>query len=252
MNWLRRQIGSRKLERDLDKELRFHVESRTDDLTREGLDPAEARRRALAEFGCYEPTKEAARDARGTRWLGDLWQDLRYTRRVLWSAKGFTAAAVLSLGVGLGANAAVFRVMDGLMFRPLNVPRPAELFFVNRSLANGSRFSHPTYLQLASAVPGATFAVSSPPVFMQATINGAAQFVTTQLVSGNWFDVVGVGAGMGRLLAPSDDMGEGEPLAAVISDRLWEHRFGREPSVVGSTLMINGLAFTVAGIAQPG
>jgi hypothetical protein len=153
MNWLRRLLGSRRLERDLDKELRFHVESRTDDLTREGVDPAEARRRALAEFGCYEPTKEAARDARGTRWLGDLWQDLRYTRRVLWSAKGFTAAAVLSLGVGLGANAAVFRVMDGLMFRPLDVPRPGELFFVSRSVPNGSIISHPTYLQLASAVP---------------------------------------------------------------------------------------------------
>ena len=252
MNWLRRLVGARKLERDLDKELRFHVESRAEDLTREGVDPIEARRRALAEFGCYEPTKEAARDARGTRWLGDLWQDLRYTRRVLWSAKGFTAAAILSLGVGLGANAAVFRVMDGVMFRPLDVPRPNELFFVNRSQANESRFSHPTYLQLSSALPGAAFAVSSPPVTMQATIHGAAQLVNTQLISGNWFDVVGVRAGAGRLLTPSDDKGEGEPLAAVISDWLWERRFGREPSVVGSALMINGLAFTVAGIAQPG
>jgi predicted permease len=252
MNWLRRLLGTRRLEGELDKELRFHVESRTEDLTREGVDPVEARRRALAEFGGYEPAKEAARDARGTRWLGDLWQDLRYTRRGLWSAKGFTAAAVLSLGVGLGANAAVFRVMDGLMFRPLDVPRPAELFFVNRSQANASRFSHPTYLQLASAVPGAAFAVSSPPVTMQATIHGTARLVTTQLVSGNWFDVVGVRAGTGRLLAPSDDRGEGEPLAAVISDWLWERRFSRDPSVVGSTLMVNGLAFTVAGIAQPG
>jgi len=252
VNWLRRLMGSRKLERDLDKELRFHVESRAEDLTREGVDPHEARRRALAEFGCYEPVKEAARDARGTRWLGDLWQDVRYTRRVLWSAKGFTAAAVLSLGVGLGANAAVFRVMDGVMFRPLDVPRPNELFFVNRSQANESRFSHPTYLQLASAMPAAAFAVSSPPATMQATIHGAAQLVTTQLISGNWFDVVGVRAGTGRLLTPSDDRGQGEPLATVISDWLWERRFGREPSVVGSTLMINGLAFTVAGIAQPG
>ena len=252
MNWLRRLMGSRKLERELDKELRFHVESRADDLVREGIDPAEARRRALAEFGCYEPIKEAARDARGTRWLGDLWQDLRYTRRVLWSAKAFTAAAVLSLGVGLGANAAVFRVMDGLMFRPLNVPRPTELFFVNRSQANASRFSHHTYLQLASVVPDAAFAVSSPPVTMQVTIHGAAQLVTTQLVSGNWFDVIGVRAGAGRLLSPSDDRGEGEPLAAAISDSLWERRFNREPSVIGSTLMVNNLAFTVAGIAQPG
>jgi predicted permease len=252
MNWLRRLLGSQRLEGELDKELRFHVESRAEDLAREGVDPAEARRRALAEFGCYEPVKEAARDARGTRWLGDLWQDLRYTRRVLWSAKGFTAAAVLSLGVGLGANAAVFRVMDGLMFRPLDVPKPEELFFVTRSEAKESRFSHPTYLQLASAAPEAAFAVSSPPSTMQAIIHGTAQLMTTQLVSGNWFDVVGVRAGAGRLLTPSDDKGEGEPLAAVISDWLWEQRLDREPSVIGSTLMINGLAFTVAGVAQPG
>jgi predicted permease len=252
MNWLRRLLGQQKLERDLDKELRFHVESRIEDLTREGVDRVEARRRALAEFGCYEPIKEASRDARGTRWLGDLWQDLRYTRRVLWSAKGFTAAAVLSLGVGLGANAAVFRVMDGVMFRPLNVPRPNELFFVNRSLANESRFSHPTYLQFATGVPGASFAASSPPVTMQALIQGTARLVNTQLVTGNWFDLVGVRASAGRLLGPTDDRGEGEPLVAVISDWLWERRFGRASSVVGSTLMVNGLAFSVVGVAEPG
>ena len=252
MNWLRRLLGSRRLERELDKEVRFHVESRVEDLMREGVESGEARRRALAEFGCYEPIKEAARDARGTRWLGDLWQDLRYTRRVLWSAKGFTAAAVLSLGVGLGANAAVFRVMDGLMFRPLDVPAPSELFFVYRNPTNASRFSHPAYLQLASAAPEAQFAVSTPPVTMQATIDGAAQLVTTQLVSGNWFDVIGIRAGKGRVLGPSDDRGQGEALAAVISDSLWERRFRREPSVVGSTLMVNGLAFTVAGVAEPG
>ena len=252
MNWMRRLLGTQKLERDLDKELRFHVESRVEDLIREGVDRPEARRRALSEFGCYEPIKEAARDARGTRWLGDLWQDLRYTRRVLWSAKGFTAAAVLSLGVGLGANAAVFRVMDGVMFRPLDVPKPQELFFVNRSLANESRFSHPTYLQLSSGVPGASFAASSPPVTMQASIQGTARLVTTQLISGNWFDLVGVRAGTGRLLGPSDDRGEGEPLAAVISDWLWERRFGRASSVIGSTLLVNGLAFSIVGIAEPG
>ena len=252
MNWMRRLLGTQRLERDLDKELRFHVDSRIDDLTREGVDRSEARRRALSEFGCYEPIKEAARDTRGTRWLGDLWQDLRYTRRVLWSAKGFTAAAVLSLGVGLGANAAVFRVMDGVMFRPLDVPRPQELFFVNRSLANESRFSYPTYLQIASSVPGAIFAASSPPVTMQASIQGTARLVTTQLITGNWFELVGVRARTGRLLGPADDRGEGEPLAAVISDWLWERRFGREPSVIGSTLLVNGLAFSVVGIAEPG
>jgi hypothetical protein len=218
MSWLRRLFSTRRLERDLDKELRFHVESRTEDLRREGVAPAEARRRALAEFGCVEPIKEAARDARGTRWVGDLGQDLRYAFRVMWSARGFTAAAIVSLGVGLGANTAVFRVMDGVMFRPLDVPRPSELFFLHSSLADESRFSHPAYVQLASASPTAILAASSPPTMMQVAIDGVAQLVTSQLVTGNWFDVVGISETAGRLLRASDDLGAGEPPVVVISE----------------------------------
>ena len=203
----------------------------------------------MAEFRCYEPIKEAARDARGTRWLGDLWQDLRYTRRVLWSAKGFTAA-ILSLGVGLGANAAVFRVMDGLMLQPLDVPKPSELFFVYRNPTNASRFSHPTHFGWHPQ-PEAQFAVSTSGLHAgNDSRSGATRHYPAR--GGNWFDVIGVRAGLGHVLAASDDGGKGEPLAAVMSDWLWEMAI--QPRRVGRRfhLMINGLAFTVAGIAEPG
>lgn len=252
IQWLRRIWSTKRLEGELDKELRFHVDARTDDLVREGHTPVEARRLALAEFGGLEPIREASRDARGTRWLGDVWQDLRYASRVMWGHKLFTAAAVLSLGVGLGANAAVFRVMDSLMFRQLDVPRAGELFFLESSTAGESRVSHPAYQRLAAAVPQATLAVATPITTMQVEVKGVAQLTSAQLVSGNWFDMLGVTPAAGRVFTPDDERTDGREAVAVISDRMWTRSFGRDPGLVGSTLMVNGAALTVVGITPPG
>ncbi len=252
IQWLRRIWSKKRLEAELDKELRFHIDARTEDLIRDGHTPGEARRVALAEFGGIEPIREASRDARGTRWLSDIWQDLRYAGRVMWGSKAFTAAAVLSLGVGLGANAAVFRVMDSLMFRPLDVPHAAELFYLESSTAGESRVSHPAYLRLAAAAPQATLAVATPITTMQVEVKGVAQLTSAQLVSGNWFDMLGVTPAAGRVLTPDDDRTDGREAVAVISDRMWTRSFGRDPGIVGSTLMVNGAAFTVVGITPPG
>lgn len=252
IRWLRRVWSTQRLDGELDKELRFHVDARTDDLIRDGYAPDEARRLALAEFGGFEPIREASRDARGTRWLSDIWQDLRYASRVMWSHKVFTAAAVLSLGVGLGANAAVFRVMDSLMFRPLPVPQADELFYLESTTAQESRVSHPAYLRLAAAAPHTTLAVATPITTMQVEVKGVAQLTSAQLVSGNWFDMLGVKPAAGRLLTPEDDRTDGREAVAVISDRMWTRSFARDPGIVGSTLMVNGAAMTVVGITPPG
>lgn len=252
LRWFWRLMRGPRLERELDRELRFHVDSRIDALQREGHSPTEARRLALAEFGGLEPIKEAARDARGTRWVGDFWQDLRYTRRVLWSAKGFTLAAVVSLGVGLGANAAVFRVMDSLMFRPLDVPAPEELVVIESSRAEESRFSFPAVTQLQDAMPDAALAAFTPVLRMQLDVTGVAQLTTTQLVSGTWFPLIGIDPQAGRLLEPSDTAGSGEAPVAVISDRLWNRQFGRNRTAVGSTINVNGVSCTVVGVTPAG
>lgn len=253
MSWLSRLFRRAQREQDLDRELAFHVDTRTEELMRDGHTREEARRLALAEFGGYTPIREVTRDASGGRWLTDLWQDLKYARRVLWSSKTFTVAAVASLAIGLGANAAVFRVMDSLMFRPLPVEKPGDLFYVFSESAGESRFSHPAYLRLAEAVADqAQLTASSSGMTVQVTINGVEQLVAAQLVAGNWFETLGVSPSAGRLLSPADDRMNGSEGVAVMSDRTWTRHFARNPSVIGSTLMVNGVPVTVVGIAEPG
>ena len=250
MSWLSRLLRRERLEQDLDKELQFHIDARVDALVADGIGPGEARRRALAEFGGLEPVKEDARDARGTRWVSDLAQDVRYALRMLRANKGFTVAAVLSLALGIGANAAVFRVIDGLILRPLDVPRPQELFVLESSEAEESRFSHPAYLQLAAAAPDALLSVMTNPAIFQTAINGVAELTTAQLVSESWFAVVGVSAQTGRLFS------RGEAVAAapvvVISDRFWAKQFGRAASAINAVMLVNNTPRTIVGVMPAG
>src|SRR5262249_25103932 len=127
MGWLARLFGSRKLDHELDREVRAHLDLLTDDLLRSGLSPGEARRQAMLAFGNVDVTKEASRDARGTRFALDWWQDTRYALRALRRSPGFTAAAVLTLAIGIGANTAVWSVLDALILRSLPLERSEEL-----------------------------------------------------------------------------------------------------------------------------
>ncbi len=250
MGWLSRLLRRERLEQELDKELRFHIDTRADELARDGVAPSEARRRALAEFGGVEPIKEHARDARGTRWVGDFVQDLRYALRMLRANKGFTVAAVLSLALGIGANAAVFRVIDGLLLRPLDVPRPQELFVLESSEAKESRFSHPAYRKLAAAAPSATLSVMTRPTSFQTAINGVAELTNAQMVSASWFSVVGVPTAAGRQFTPEEESAAAPVI--VISDRFWAKQFGRARSALNSVMLINNTPRTIVGVMPAG
>ena len=140
MNWLRRLFRRVEQEEQLDKELQFHIEERVSHLTAAGLNEDEARRRVRLEFGGFDQVKEYCRDARGTRWIEDLWQDLRYAVRTLMHARGFTITAVLTLALGFGANSAIFSVIDALLLRPLPYAHSEQLV----ALAEAGRDHHPT------------------------------------------------------------------------------------------------------------
>src|SRR6476660_761063 len=145
MRWFMRLIRREQLERELETEMQHHVSEEVRRLQAEGVLPAEARRRALATFGGLEPIREQARDARGTRWVDDLIRDVRYAFRMMRRSPVFTAAAVLSLAIGIGANAAIFSLSDALLLRPLDVTLPHELWFLNRAgfAQPNYRFSYP-------------------------------------------------------------------------------------------------------------
>jgi predicted permease len=193
-------------------------------------------------------------DAKGTRWLEDLWQDARHTVRMMRRAKGFTAAAVLSLAVGIGANLAIFSVVDALLLRTLDVKNPHELFELNRTgfAQPNPRVSYPLFDRFRAGVPSLQFTAMAPAERMQVAADGNPELVLGQLVSGEWFDVLGVGASLGRVLGRSDDAGIGGHPVVVLSEPYWTRRFGRDPGVLGRTVTINGAALTVVGVSGPG
>jgi len=254
MRWLMRLIRRNRLEDELDRELASHVEAEIERLIADGLTPSEARRQALAAFGGFEPIRERAREARGTQWIEHLWQDIRYGARVLRKSPGFTLAAVGSLAIAIGANAAMFSVTDALLFRPLPVERPRELVFLNRAGYDEPtlRFSYPALQRFRQGVPEVPFAAHTSIARTLFSVDGPSELVLGQLVTGDWFDVLGVRAEAGRVFTAADTRELGGKPVVVLSDDFWMRRFARDPAVIGRTVTINRVPVTVVGIAARG
>jgi len=257
MGWFRRfrdtLLGAR-LEQSLDEETRFHLEERTQEYVQRGMTVEDARRHAVRRFGNVALTNERTRDVDTFRGVHDLGQDLQYALRILRQNPGFTAAASLSLALGIGANTAIFSVVDALLMRPLPVERPSELVFLNRTGIEDQnlRFSYPQFQRFRADVPGTRFAAMSSIARVQISAGGAAELGLGQLVSGDWFSLLGVPVPLGRALASADDRTLGGSPVAVLSDGYWARRFGRDPSVVGRVIRLNETPVTVVGVAPSG
>jgi macrolide transport system ATP-binding/permease protein len=260
MMWWHRLFRRRKYEEDLEKELRFHLDQHTSDLIAQGHSPEEARRQARLALGGPEQVKELCRDARGTQWLADLLQDVRYGVRILAKQPGFTAVAALALGLGIGVNTAILSAVNGFVLRPLPVENPSELvvpYWGRKMDAHvWGDFSYANYVDVrehnnsfsdlcawTEVAAGITSSESRT-----AGDGERAEVVWGELVSANYFDVMGVRPMLGRGFLPEEDRTPNAHPVVVLGHSLWERRFGADAAIVGKTIYLNGMPFTVIGV----
>jgi predicted permease len=257
MTWLNRLLRRTQMEEQLEKELRFHIDQHAAALIAGGLYPDEARRQARIALGGPEQVKEQCRDARGTRWLEDLWQDFRYALRTLRHKPGFTAVALSTLALGIGATTVMFTVINGVLLKPLPYPDPSRLAAVhgrsdtwNAALYGEQNLAYLDFLDCqrenrSLAIAGWIYdsgTMSEP---------GEAEHVDEFEASSNLFSVLGVPLFLGRAFLPEEDRRGGAPVA-ILGYSLWQRKFGGNPAALGASLVLDDKRYTVVGIASAG
>jgi len=253
---LRSLFRRAKVERELDEELQYHMERQIEENLAKGMTPEEARYAALRAMGGVERRKEECRDMRRVRLIEDLMQDVRYGLRTLRKSPGFTAVAALSLALGIGANTAIFSLVNTVLLRPLPVENPERLVSLNSASEKGDSvdptFSYLNYRDLRDRnnVLDGLIAYRMAPISL--SHDGINERAWGYLATGNYFDVLGVKPALGRLLTPEDDKAEGAHPVMVISYDCWQKRFAGDPNVVGRGVLVNARSFTIIGVAPRG
>ncbi|HEU4630992.1 MAG TPA: ABC transporter permease [Gemmatimonadaceae bacterium] len=253
---LRSLFRRRAVERELDEELQYHLERQTAENVRLGMSPQAARTAALRALGGLEFRKEQVRDTWGTRWIEELGRDLALAGRGLRRTPGFTLAVVLTLALGIGANTAMFTLLRGTLLRPLPNREGDRLVYLRQSAPGAQQenvfFSVPEVgdYRAASRTLAAIAEYSSVLPFTLVGDDGAPVRIQTGIVSGNYFDVMGLEPVLGRLLGPGDDGPAAEPVV-VLSYRFWQEHFGGDPHIVGRTVRLNDRLSQVVGVVQP-
>lgn len=254
-SWLRWMSNGRKLESEMETEMRFHMESYAAELVRKGISQQEAMRAASLEFGGIESHKDAMRAAVGIRWWGELGSDLRHGWRLFYKNPAFSAVAVLTLALGVGANTAIFSIVNAVLLRPLPYPdsdRLVRIFFNEPGVGlRDVRFSKPELDDLETR--SGMFEDVSPIYEGSEDLTGGKQPERVDGVNGSfsYFSMLGVTPQIGRLFGPQDYAPGFAPLA-VISDGLWRRAYGADPNVLGRTLRIDNDPFTIIGVLPRG
>ncbi len=252
---IRSLFRRRAVEDELDEELRDHLERRTEEGVANGLSADEARRAALLDLGGIEQRKEECRDARGVRWLEEFLQDLRYGFRLLRKNPAFSVVVVLALALGLGANIALFSLFNTVLLGALPVQHPEQLVVlstVNENSDSITSFSYPMYRELRDKNAVFSGMIAQAGVEMNASYAGESEKARGELVTGNYFETLGVQPWRGRLFSQADDRIPGAHPVAVLSYEYWQRRFGGDPGIVGGKLILNNRPMTVVGITPPG
>jgi predicted permease len=244
-------LHSSQTEDDIEEELRTHVQNRADDLQRSGLDRAEAERRASIEFGGHVRFKEESREALGGNFVDTLIRDARFSLRVLRKSPGFTAVAVLTLALAIGANAIVFGVANGLILRPLNVPQAETLYAIEHGKESSMQESYPDYLDLRDRNRSfdALAAFSVDQVGLDAGETPTRAWVES--VSGNYFDALKIQPYLGRVFHSSDEHGANSAPYIVLTYAYWQTHFQEDRNIVGRSVRVNKHPFTIIGVAPP-
>jgi predicted permease len=251
-------VRPRELDDDLNEEIAAHLAEAADEYRRQGLSPKEARLAALSSFGSVTQIQEAYWDVRSFRWLDDALRDLQYAVRTLRRAPHFTLAVVLTLGLGMGANTAIFSLIDSLLLRALPVVEPHRLVRVasRDAIDQGFPFasmSYPLWDQFRQRAQLFDGAVAWSPARFNIAQGGETQPVDGLYANGTFFDTLGVPLFLGRGFTPTDDASGGGPdgPVAVISYSFWRRRFGRADNTIGAQLVVERIPFTIIGIAPP-
>ena len=252
-------------EADFAEEIKAHLELEADDLKCEGLSDAEARRNARVEFGSQSVARERFNLRGRLAWWDDLSRDLRYGRRGLLKNPGFTAAAVITLALAIGANTTIFSLLDQALMRALPVTDPGRLVVLSFAGSQSGHvhgeggstpdhkheFSYPMFRDLRERNTSLSGLIASATSEIGISWQNRPENVQAEMVTGNYFEVLGVRPAMGRVLVASDETAEGQNPLAVLSFDYWKTHLA-EAQVVGQTMLLNGTQFTVVGVAAPG
>jgi putative ABC transport system permease protein len=254
--WRRfRYYGNKdRFDRDLEEEMRFHIEMKVEENLASGAAPDEARRVAEREFGNRMRLLESSRDTFRFAAIESFLLDLRQAARALKNRPALTGVGVLSLGLGIGATTAVFALLNTAVLRPLPVTAPERLVALSKGAHQRMfpMFSYPNYEDFRDRTEGFDGLIAYRFAPLSLAHDGIAERTWGYLVSGNYFDVLGVEPALGRTIAAEDDREPGEHPIAVLSYRAWQGRFGGAPDVVGKEVVLNGRTYAVVGVAARG
>jgi predicted permease len=255
LDWLRFRIATlfqrSKMNAEIEEELGSHIQHRADDLQRSGLPRIEAERRARAEFGGQLRVKQECQEAAGGTFVESLWMDVRFAVRMLRKSPGFTAVAVVTLAVAIGANAVVFGVLNALILRPLNVPQAQSLWGIERGNDKAVNQSYPDYLDLRDRNRSFEDLVAYNVASVGLDTGNNPYGAWLLEVTGNYFDALGIQPYLGRFFHVADERGPNSAPYIVLTYAFWHTHFQDDRGVVGRIVQLNKHPFTILGVAPP-
>jgi predicted permease len=251
MNWFQRLTRNGQMEKELDRELRFHFESQVADKVRAGMAETEARRRTRLEFGGLDQIKEDCRESRGTLWVASIMQDLRFGARILVRSPGFSLTAILVLALGIGVSTLAFSLYDLIALQSIPVRDPATLVNIERRSPENATPGVPYtsiayYRDHAKSLSAVMASMLAAPM----VLNHDEQRIHPSFVTSNYFTELGASAALGRVFDAAREGSSGASPVAVLSFRIWQRKFDSDPFIIGKTIYLGGKPATVVGVTS--